>query len=90
MERMTFQVRRAVHGQLERQRGQSFDLFGGVAGPLRDQLDHGRRKIRIGVHRHALKGIRAGDDEKRHQHQDQEPLPQRELDNVMDHESSAA
>ena len=69
----------AVHGQLERQGRQPFEFFGGVAIPLRDQLDHGRRKVRIGVDRHALKGIRAGEDEEPSHYQDQEPLAQREL-----------
>ena len=49
------QVRRAIHRQFERQRGQPLHFFGGMARPLRDQFDHGRRKIRISVHRHALK-----------------------------------
>ena len=80
-----FQVRRAVHGQFERERGEALDFFGGVAGPLGDQLDHGRRKIGIGVDGHALEGNGAGDDQQHGDHQHQEALPQSELDDAMDH-----
>ena len=68
------QVRRAVHREFERQSGEALDFFGGVAGPLRDQLDHRWRKVGIGVDRHALEGDRAGDDDQQREHQHDEAL----------------
>ncbi len=59
----------AVHRQFERERGQALHLLGGVARPLCDELDHGRRKIRIGIHRHPLKGKNTGHDQKHYQNQ---------------------
>ena len=79
------EVRRAVHGELEGKSGEALDFFGGVAGPLGDELDHGRRKIGIGVDGHAAEGFGAGDDDQERDHQDEEALAQGELDNVMDH-----
>ncbi len=79
------QVRGAVHGQLERQRGEALDFLGGVAGPLGDEFHHGRRKVGIGVHRHAAEGNRAGDDDEHREHQHDEALLQRKLDDAMDH-----
>ena len=85
MERITDHVRHAVHVEFERQRDQALHFFGGVAGPLRDQFHHGRRKIGIGVHGHALERQDAADHDEDRQHQHQEPLAQRELDDAMDH-----
>ena len=73
-------LRHAVHFYFGRKRDQPFHFFRGVPRPLGDHLDHRRRKVRIGIHRHALKRNRATDGDEHHQHQDQEPLLQRELD----------
>ena len=73
-------LRHAVHFHFGRQRDQAFHFFRGVPRPLRDHFDHRRRKIRIRIHRHALKRNRAADGDEYHQHQDHESLLQRELD----------
>src|SRR5580692_1707286 len=79
------EVRRAVHGQLERKSGEALDFFGGMAGPLGDELNHGRRKIGIGVDGHAAERFGSGDDHQQGDDQDEEALAQGELDYVMDH-----
>ena len=78
-------VRHAVHLQFERKRDQAFDLFGGVAGPLRDEFDLRRRKVGIGIHRHALERDDASDHDEARQHQHQESLTKRSLYDSMDH-----
>ena len=78
-------MRSAVHGQLERERGEALDFFGGVAGPLGDEFDHRRRKIGIGVHGHALERNGAGNDDEHGDHHHQEALLESELDDAMDH-----
>ncbi len=83
-------MRGAIHRQFQRQGGEALDLFRGVAGPLGDELDHGRRKIGIGIHGHALEGNGAGNDDEHGNHHHQEALLQRELDNAMDHSDLTA
>ena len=85
MERITCRLRRAIHGQFERKSGEALDFFGGVAGPLRDELDHGRRKIGISVDGHARKETAPAITIKDRDHQHEEALAQGELDDVMDH-----
>ena len=79
------EVRRAVHGELERKSSEALDFFGSMARPLGDQLDHGRRKIRIGVDGHAAERFGAGNDDQQRDDNYEEALAQGELDNVMDH-----
>jgi hypothetical protein len=79
------QVGRAVHGQFEGQGGEAFDFFRGMAGPLGDELDHGRRKIGIGINGHALKRNGARDDDEHGNHHHQEALLESKLDNAMNH-----
>ena len=78
-------VGNAVHLEFKRKRDQPFDFFGGMVGPLRDDFDLRRREVGIGVHGHALKGQDAADRDESGQHQHQEPLPQRRLDDSVDH-----
>ena len=78
-------MRNAVHLEFERKRDQAFHFLGGVAGPLRDEFDLGRGEVGIGVHRHALERQDAADRDETGQHQHQEPLAQRSLDDSMDH-----
>ncbi len=78
-------VRHAVHLQFERQRNQAFHFLGGMIGPLRDDFDLRRREVGIGVHRHALERQDSADRDETSQHQHQEPLAQRSLDDSMDH-----
>jgi hypothetical protein len=59
---------------LDGQRNQALDFLGRVPGPLRDHFDQRRRKVRVGIHGHALKRERAGDEHQHGQHQDQESL----------------
>ncbi len=75
----------AVHSQFEREGGEALDLFRGVTGPLRNEFDHGRRKIGIGIDGHALKGNGARNDDEHGDHHHQEALLKGELDNTMDH-----
>ncbi len=44
----------AVHAELDRHGDLPLDFLGGMAGPLRDDLDHRRREIGIGIDRQAL------------------------------------
>ncbi len=85
MERITTRCGTPFISDFEGQSDQPFDFFGGMAGPLGDDFDHGRREIRIGVHGHALERDDACDHHESGQHQHQEPLAQSELDNAMNH-----
>jgi hypothetical protein len=76
----------AVHGEFERESGEALDFFGGVAGPLGDELDHRWREVGVGVNGHSLEGKRARDHQQGYQDQDQEPLTEGELDYLIDHE----
>ena len=78
-------ARDAVQFELERERDQALDLFGGVAGPLRDEFDLRRREIGIGVDRHAPEGDDAGDSHGGREHQHQKALTKRRLYDSMDH-----
>ncbi len=78
-------VRNAVHLQFEGKRDQALDFFGRVVGPLGDDFDLRRREIGIGVHRHPLKREDAADRDESGQHQHQELLPQRRLDDSVNH-----
>src|ERR1700730_2882912 len=80
------ELRRPVHGQFERQGGEPLHFFRGMAPPLRNQFDDGRRQIRIGVHRHALKRHGAGDHDQYGEKQHHEALLERELYDAMDYE----
>jgi len=54
-------------------------------GPLRDEFDMGGERSGYASTGMPLKRISSGHDQKRYQHKNQESLPQRGLDNVMDH-----
>src|ERR1700687_1057952 len=56
-----------------------------MAGPLRYDCHHGRRKIGIRVDGHALEGNGTSHDDQDGEHQHDEALLQRELDDAMDH-----
>ena len=73
-------VRNAIHLKFERQRDQPLDFFGGMVGPLGDDFDLRRGEVGIGVHRHALKRNDAADGDEGGQHQHQESLTKRGLD----------
>ena len=90
MDRIDDHARHAVHLEFERQRDQPLHFLGGMAGPLRDEFDLRRRKIGIGIHRHALERQDPADRDETGQHQHQEPLAQRGLDDAMDHASCGA
>ena len=78
-------ARHPVQLQLQRQRDQALNLFGRVAGPLRDQFDLRRGEIGIGVHGHAPEGDDSGDHHEEGEHQHQEALTKRRLYDSMDH-----
>src|SRR5487761_194721 len=74
------QIRNAVHLDFERNGNQALDFLRRVAGPLRDEFHHRRRKIGVRVPRHALKRNRAANDERDDEKENQKPLAQGELD----------
>src|SRR5262245_42534072 len=78
-------MRRAVHGELERQSGETLDLFGGVPGPLRDEFDHRGREVRVSIHRHLAKRPCARDHHEHSDHENQKTLAKREMYDAMDH-----
>ena len=80
-----FEVRQAVHHDFQRNRHLLFDLFGGAAGPLRDDVH-----VVVGHVRISLDGQRAeGQDAPREQHarqaQNEEPLAERKIDESLNH-----
>ena len=75
----------AVQLQFERQRDQALDFFGGVTGPLGDELDLRGGQVGIGVHRHPPERDDSGDHHEEGQHQHQEALTKRSLYDSMDH-----
>ena len=81
-------VRNAVHLQFQWKSHEPLDFFGRMIRPLRDDFDLRRREVRIRVHRHALKRQHSADRDERGQHQHQESLTQRRLDDSMDHSRS--
>ncbi len=66
-------------------RYQPLDFLGRVTRPLRNDLHHRRRQVRIGVHGHTLEGKSARYDDEQYQHQDQETLAEGELNEMMNH-----
>src|SRR5215469_5353854 len=80
-----FEMRQAVHFHFQGQRDQTLHLFGGVARPLRDQLHHGRREVRIGIYGHAVKGDSSPNRDHRRKYQHQKALSQGSLNNLMNH-----
>ncbi len=78
-------ARHAVEFELERQRDQALDFFGGVAGPLSDEFNLRRGEIGIGVNRHAPEGDDSGDGHGSREHQHQKALTKRRLYDSMDH-----
>ena len=75
--------RNAGHALLGRHRDQPLHFLGSMAGPLRDDLDAGRRQVRIGVHRQAVQRVHAGADQHQHQQRDQKALRQRGADDPV-------
>src|SRR5579864_1086072 len=78
-------VRDAIHLKFERKCDQSFNLFGRMVRPLRNDLNLWRREVRVSIHRHPLKRQDPSDRDKGGQHQDQKSLTQGRLDDSMDH-----
>jgi hypothetical protein len=56
MDRMNLSCGTAVHFHFDGQRDQALDFFRRVARPLRDDFHHRRRKVGVGIHRHAMEG----------------------------------
>src|SRR6185312_2892467 len=63
----------------------SLDLFGCVTGPLRDDLDHRRRQVGIGVDGQAPKGPDAGSNEQGSKQRDEKTLREGAGDNPVDY-----
>jgi hypothetical protein len=57
-----------------------------MALPLRNQFHHRWGKVRIRIHGHPLKRDGSGDGDKQHKHQHQKALPQRKLDQAINHD----
>ncbi len=70
-------LRDAVHPDLDGHRDQPFHFLGRVPRPLCDDLDDGRRQVRIGIHRQALQRSHARADQHEHQQDDEKRLRQR-------------
>ena len=85
MERSDSSARNAVHLDFDRNGDQALDFLGGVAGPLRDEFDVRRRKIRIGVDGQLLEGPRAPAHQGQGGDDDQEGLLEGEGDESGDH-----
>jgi hypothetical protein len=78
-------VRNAVHLEFERERDQALDFLRGVPGPLGGDFDLRRCEVGVGVHRHALERDDAANGDEGGQHQHQEALTKRGLDDLVDH-----
>ncbi len=78
------EFRNAVHRQLDRHGDQALDFLGRMSRPLRDDLDHRRRQVRIRIHRQAFERppARAGQD--RRQQHDEKALRERGRDDAVD------
>ena len=79
------QLRQSAHAVLDGHGDEPLDLFGGVARPLRDDLHHRRRDVRIRVHRQPRERPDADADEDDRQHQDEQRLVQRRANDPMHH-----
>src|SRR5215510_2161878 len=75
--------REIAHGRglrLDRDGDVALDLLGREARALRHHIDHGRRRIRIGLDVELAKRHNAAREYHHEQHQHQHPVPQRKLD----------
>jgi hypothetical protein len=79
------ELRQSAHPVLDGHRDESLDFLGRMARPLRDDLHHRRRDVRVCVHRESRERPHTrGDDRDGHQ-QDEEWLPERRADDAMHH-----
>jgi hypothetical protein len=79
------QVSDAIHLRLNRNRDLLLDFFGGAPGPLRDDVDISIRNVRVRFDRKCVKGVRAPQKQNDAHRQDQEPVPQGEIDDALNH-----
>ena len=70
-------VRDAVHLQFNGHGDETFHLLGGLSRPLRDDLDHGRGKIGISIHREPVERPGPGGHQQPCHDHHQKTLPQR-------------
>src|SRR6185312_4758365 len=73
-----------VQAQLHRHRDQPFHLFRRMSRPLRDDVHHRRRQVRIRIHRQHVVGPYAGRGQPQRQQHHQQALLQREGDDAVD------
>ncbi len=83
-------LRDAVHLHLGGHGDQPLHLLGRVTGPLRDDLHHRRRQVRIGIDGHVRERDSSADGEEHHHHEDEESLPECELNDAVDHGSGSS
>ena len=78
-----------IHAQLHRHRDQPFHFLGRMPRPLRDDVDHRRRQIRVRIHRQDVVGPHAGRSQAQRQQHHQHALLQRERDDAVDQRGRA-
>ena len=81
------QVRNAVHRDFDGNGDLLLHLFGGAAGPLRDDLNVVVGDIGIGFDREIVKGDRAPDEQKRRQGQHDKTVVERGIYQCANHET---
>src|SRR6185437_12742995 len=74
----------SVHFDFDRHGDQPLDFLGGVTGPLRDDLDHRRREVGVGVHRQPPERPDARANEEHAEQRDEKPLAERSADEAVD------
>ena len=79
------QVRQAVHDDLDGNGDLLLDFFGGVAGPLRDDLDVVVGDVGIGFHRQVVERDRAPNQQQQRDRQHQKTIIERVIDECADH-----
>src|SRR5271166_4642775 len=75
----------AVHLRLDRNRDLLLYFFGGSSGPLGDDVDVSIGNIRVRFNRERVKRVSAPEKESDTHRQNQEPVPQGEIDNALNH-----
>ena len=79
------EVRQSIHLNFDGNGDLLFDLFGGAAGPLGDDLDVVVRDVRIGFHRQVVERDRTPDQQQHRQREHHEAVIQREIDEALHH-----
>ena len=76
-------LRHAAHAQLDRHRDQSLHFLGGMSRPLRDDIHHRRRQVRVRIHRQMSQRPHASAHQYQGQQDGDEALSERSGDNPV-------